>query len=77
MAGNPRENTRKKGFWDGGSKNHGRGDQGSGRHSGFPGGRRPSKVGIQVDLFSPVRSPAEDPASRAEEPTPSNPDNQY
>lgn len=50
MAGNPRENAKNKGFWNGGPDSHGSGQQAAGRASGFPGGRRPSRVGIRIDL---------------------------
>ncbi len=53
MAGNPRENTRGKGFWDGGSATHGSDDQSGGRRSGFPGRRFPSKTGVNTDLDAP------------------------
>lgn len=66
MAGNPRENAQGKGFWDGGSTSHNSGDQSAGRNSGFPGGRRASRTGIQIDLEEPERplSPA-DPQRKA------------
>lgn len=53
MSGNPRENTKEKGFWDGGSTAHNSGNQSAGRNSGFPGGRRPTRAGVQIDLDDP------------------------
>ena len=60
MSGNPRENVKRKGFWDGGSASHNSGDQAAGRGSGYPGGRRPSRSGVQIDLDEPTRSRAAD-----------------
>jgi hypothetical protein len=57
MAGNPRENARGKGFWDG-STSHGSGSQTAGRATGFPGTRRGSRTGIRIDLETPVSNPA-------------------
>ena len=54
MAGNPRENVKDKGFWDGGSTGQSRSDQTAGRTGGFPGSRKPGKVGIRTDLEFPV-----------------------
>lgn len=53
MAGNPRENVRKKGFWNGGT-GQGNTQQSGGRDSGFPGGRKPNKYGIRIDLEEPA-----------------------
>lgn len=53
MAGNPRENVKDKGFWDGGSPVHGRNDQSGGHVQGSPGERKPSRVGIKTDLEFP------------------------
>jgi hypothetical protein len=53
MAGNPRENVKDKGFWDGGSPSHGRNDQSAGKTQGSPGQRKPSRVGIRTDLEFP------------------------
>jgi hypothetical protein len=49
---------KRKGFWDGGSTSHNSGDQSAGRNSGYPGGRRPSRSGVQIDLDEPTRKPA-------------------
>lgn len=57
MSGNPRENAKNKGFWDGGSPGHTSGAQGAGRHSGFPGGRRSTRVGVRIDLERPDATP--------------------
>lgn len=53
MSGNPRENVRDKGFWDGGAAGQGTNDQASGRPSGFPGVRSPKHVGIRTDIEFP------------------------
>ena len=54
MSGNPRENAKHKGFWDGGSKSHNSGNQSAGRNSGYPGGRRPTRAGVLIDLEEPA-----------------------
>ena len=56
MAGNPRENVKGKGFWEGGSAPHGENGQSGGRPSGFPGERKPSRVGIRSDIEFPQPS---------------------
>jgi hypothetical protein len=53
MAGNPRENVKSKGFWDGGAAGHGTNKESSGRPSGFPGVRAPKRVGVRTDLEFP------------------------
>lgn len=53
MSGNPRENIRDKGFWDGGAAGQGRNDQASGRTSGAPGVRSPGQVGVRTDIEFP------------------------
>ena len=53
--GNPRENVKDKGFWDGGGSAHGSDDQSAGRPSGFPGTRKPKRAGIRVDLDYPPK----------------------
>ncbi|MGZ8797266.1 MAG: hypothetical protein ACXW2F_07960 [Thermoanaerobaculia bacterium] len=53
MAGNPRENVKDKGFWDGGAGGHGSNKESSGRPSGFPGTRRQRRVGISTDIEFP------------------------
>jgi hypothetical protein len=53
MAGNPRENVKDKGFWDGGSAGHSPNDQSAGRPSGFPGRRVPKTTGVRTDLDFP------------------------
>lgn len=53
MAGNPRENVKGKGFWDGGAAGHGTDNQSAGRPSGFPGRRTPRRVGVRTDLEYP------------------------
>ena len=53
MSGNPRENIKNKGFWDGGAPGHNSDDQTAGRPSGFPGSRKPKRAGIQTDIEFP------------------------
>jgi len=53
MSGNPRENVKDKGFWDGGGSGHGTNKEASGRPSGFPGVRRPKRAGVRTDLEFP------------------------
>jgi hypothetical protein len=55
MAGNPRENEKSKGFWDGGSSGHSDNSQSAGRPSGFPGSRAPSKTGIRTNIDVPLK----------------------
>lgn len=55
MAGNPRENVRDKGFWDGGSDAHGTNKETAGRPNGFPGQRKPKRVGVKTDLEYPPK----------------------
>jgi hypothetical protein len=61
MAGNPRENGRDRGFWDGGPRAHGTAKESGGRTSGMPGVRKPGRYGIRIDLERPgtVRLPEE------------------
>ena len=54
MSGNPRENVRNKGFWDGGASGHGKNTESSGRPSGLPGSRKPARRGINTDLEFPA-----------------------
>ena len=54
MAGNPRENVKGKGFWDGGSKGQSANSQSAGRESGFPGRRAPSCTGVKTDIEFPT-----------------------
>ena len=53
MAGNPRENVKGKGFWDGGGIGHGTNKETAGRPSGLPGSRKPNRVGISTDIEFP------------------------
>lgn len=59
MSGNPREHVKGKGFWDGGAPGHGRDGESSGRPSGFPGTRKPKRVGIRTDMDFPPDDPTE------------------
>lgn len=55
MAGNPRENAKNKGFWDGGSQHHGRpAAENAGRSGGYPGPRKPFQTGVRIDINPPV-----------------------
>ncbi len=58
MGGNPREHVKDKGFWDGGAESHGKNSETSGRPSGFPGTRKPKRVGIRTDMEYPPDDPA-------------------
>lgn len=60
MAGNPRENVKSKGFWDGGSSGHSDNGQSAGRPSGFPGVRGPRYVGVRTDIEFPPKSKQSD-----------------
>lgn len=59
MDGTPRDHAKKKGFWDGGGAGHGNNKEASGRPSGLPGKRKPSRVGISTDVEFPA--PPESP----------------
>ena len=61
MAGNPRENVKDKGFWEGGSPAHSENGQTGGRPSGFPGQRVPGRVGVWTDVDFPPEDESEDP----------------
>ena len=63
MAGNPRENVKGKGFWDGGLAGRSTNDQTGGRPSGFPGRRAPKRVGVNTDIEFPDTKPAGDDPS--------------
>jgi hypothetical protein len=56
----PDDRKNDKGFWDGGGSGYGQNDQSSGRLSGFPGERKPSRVGVRTDIEFPEQqtSPA-------------------
>jgi len=56
MSGNPRENVKDKGFWDGGAAGHGTNKESSGRASGYPGKRTRSKQGHRTDLEFPEQT---------------------
>ena len=53
MGGNPRENVKDKGFWDGGPAAHGTNGQSGGRSTGFPGVRVPERTGVRTDIEFP------------------------
>jgi hypothetical protein len=61
MAGNPRENAKGKGFWDGGPGGHGTNKESGGRPSGFPGSRTPKKAGLKTDLEFPKAGHKQEP----------------
>ncbi len=61
MAGNPRDNVKGKGFWDGGAAGQSENGQSAGRPSGFPGRRSPKHAGLRTDIEFPSPStPADD-----------------
>jgi hypothetical protein len=53
MAGTPREHVKDQGFWDGGAAGHDKSGETAGRSSGFPGVRKPRRVGIRTDIEFP------------------------
>ena len=53
MSGNPRENVKDKGFWDGGADGHATNKETGGRPSGTPGSMQPSRTGHRTDLEFP------------------------
>ncbi len=57
MAGTPREHIKDKGFWDGGTAGHDKSGETAGRSSGFPGMRKPTRVGIRTDIEFPEETP--------------------
>lgn len=59
MGGNPREHVKDKGFWDGGTPAHGKNGESAGRAGGFPGTRKPKRVGIRTDIEFPPDDVAE------------------
>lgn len=63
MSGNPRENIKNKGFWDGGAPGHGRDNESAGRPGGAPGSRKQKRVGVRTDVEFPP-----DDASKQQEP---------
>jgi len=68
MAGNPRENVKGKGFWDGGSDGRSGNGQTGGRPSGFPGRRAPKRVGVKTDIdFPDTKTAGEDPSAETSE----------
>ena len=54
MSGNPRENVKDQGFWDGGAGGHGTNKETGGRPSGTPGSRSSRRPGYRTDLEFPV-----------------------
>lgn len=64
MAGNPRDNVKDKGFWDGGGGGHGTNKESAGRPSGFPGMRKTGRVGIRTDVEFPPEPTAEEKEPR-------------
>ena len=53
MADNPPQQTTDKGFWDGGASGHDTNKESSGRPSGTPGKRAPSRTGYRTDIEFP------------------------
>jgi hypothetical protein len=54
MADNPHEQRNDKGFWEGGAAGHGMNKESSGRVSGYPGKRSPSRIGSRTDVEFPA-----------------------
>ena len=65
MAGNPRENVRGKGFWDGGDIGHGTNKETAGRPSGLPGTRKLRRIGINTDIEFPPDHPSKEHEPKA------------
>ena len=63
MGGNSRDAVGDEGFWEGGSIAHVNARESSGRASGYPGPRKPTRVGVFSDLEKPFR-----PTLSADEP---------
>lgn len=63
MAGNPRENVKDQGFWDGGTPGRVGDGESAGRPNGYPGVRRPDATGIQTDLDAQDAPTPEEPRS--------------
>ncbi len=53
MSENQREQPKGKGFWEGGAQGHGTNTESSGRPSGSPGKRSPSRTGYRTDIEFP------------------------
>lgn len=58
MSGNPRENVKDKGFWEGGSGGHGTNKETAGRPSGTPGSWLPNRPGHRTDIEFPSTTEA-------------------
>jgi hypothetical protein len=61
MSDNPPDQEKDKGFWDGGAEGHGTNKESSGRPSGTPGRRSPSRTGYRTDIEFPPDT--EEPAN--------------
>lgn len=64
MAGNPRENVKSKGFWDGGAAGHGTNKESAGKASGFPGPRAKTRIGIKTDIEFPDTTETTEPETQ-------------
>jgi hypothetical protein len=53
MPDTPRDDTKDKGFWDGGASGHGTNKESSGRPNGYPGRRSNSRTGYRTDIEFP------------------------
>ena len=53
MANDLPEHSTDKGFWEGGPSGHGTNKESSGRPSGTPGTRSPSRTGYRTDIEFP------------------------
>ena len=56
MSGNPRENVKDQGFWDGGPGGQSTNNETAGRTSGTPGSRASKRSGYRTDLEFPAES---------------------
>lgn len=53
MAGNRRDQSVDKGFWNGGPAMK----ESAGQTSGYPGARKPVRTGVRIDLERPMPKP--------------------
>ena len=65
MGGYPREHVKNKGFWDGGTPEHGMNGESGGKASGFPGMRKHGRQGVKTDLEFPDEEVIPGPTSES------------
>lgn len=57
MSGHPREHGEERGFWDGGAAGHATNREAAGKTSGYPGVRKPKRLGVWTDIEFPPEWP--------------------